>query len=419
MAHVFEGTWVFIGLESQIPKPHDFITAYLGRQPVILMRDAQGQIGCFLNTCRHRGTIVCPFMRGNQPIHVCRYHGWTYDSAGRNVGVAQKRDGQYPQSFDAEDHDLARVPRLESYRGLLFASLSPDVKPLQDHLGEARTFLDLVIDQGRNGLEFVPGEVSYTFDGNWKLQFENGLDYYHFASTHSSYADLLKVRAQSGVGPKAVSYEAADEQEGQGSFSFENGHSVMWSIRKQGRIYRRPLTENAEHFEEVVNRVDNTRVKWMLRQRNLTIFPNLQIIDISSLQLRIWRPLAVDRTEMISHCLAPVGESAEARRLRIRQYEDFFNPTGLATSDDNVMYEYCQTGYEAQTDGWTQGYARGMGGPIIDRNRYAEDLGIHTAGWAYGPLTFGDETCFHAGYREWRRLIERGLAAQSSGRTRA
>ena len=56
----------------------------------------------------------------------------------------------------------------------------------------------------------------------------------------------------------------------------------------------------------------------MLRQRNLTIFPNLQVIDISSAQLRTWRPLAANKTEMVSHCLAPMGEPAAARALRAR-----------------------------------------------------------------------------------------------------
>ena len=120
-------TWVFVGLESQLARPNDYFTTYIGRQPVILMRAEDGKIGCFQNSCRHRGTIVCPFMRGNQKLHVCRYHGWTYDSAGRNVAVSQQRDGQYHSSFASLDHDLLRVPRLDSYRGLMFASLSPDI----------------------------------------------------------------------------------------------------------------------------------------------------------------------------------------------------------------------------------------------------------------------------------------------------
>jgi len=146
-----------------------------------------------------------------------------------------------------------------------------------------------------------------------------------------------------------------------------------------------------------------------MRQRNLTIFPNLQIIDISSAQLRTWRPLAADKTEMTSHCLAPVGESAEARRLRIRNYEDFFNPSGLATSDDNVMYEFCQSGYDAQA-GATQGYLRGINNDPAELGNHAQELGIIPLESSFGVPAFGGETNFHAGYREWHRLMARALA---------
>ena len=60
--------------------------------------------------------------------------------------------------------------------------------------------------------------------------------------------------------------------------------------------------------------------------------------------LRTFRPVAVDRTEMRSYCLAPIGEKPELRAWRLRQFEDFFNPTGIATPDDTVTYEDCQRG---------------------------------------------------------------------------
>lgn len=405
LSHIFESTWSFVGLTTQIPKLHDFITTFIGRQPVLLMRDGGGKIGCFLNTCRHRATMVCPFKRGRQKFHVCRYHGWAYDSGGKNTMVTDMDDGQYPPSLRDTDRNLVRVARFESYRGLLFASLSADVPPLDEYLGDAKAFIDLVADQSPVGeLEFVPGEITYTYDANWKLQFENGLDYYHFNSTHASYVDILNQRAKSGTtGP--LPQEPPDEVEGQGSFSFEYGHAVNWSIKRQSR-YGRPLVVDPAYLAELKSRVGDTRTKWMLRQRNLTIFPNLQIIDISSAQLRTWRPLAVDKTEMTSHCLAPVGESPEARRVRIRNYEDFFNPSGLATSDDNVMYEFCQTGYEAQA-GTTFGHLRGLANGPLSPNGHAGELGISPIESAFGKPAFGGETNFHPGYREWQRLLMR------------
>jgi benzoate/toluate 1,2-dioxygenase alpha subunit/2,4,5-trichlorophenoxyacetic acid oxygenase 1 len=410
MRYIFEATWNFVGLESQIGKPHDFVATYIGRHPVLLTRDQDGNINCFLNTCRHRGTLLCPFKTGQRKLHVCRYHGWSYDSAGRNVAIPELAAGQYPAGFETENHDLIRVARLGSYRGFIFASLSPDVPALEEYLGETRKFLDLVVDQSASGhVEFVPGESTYTFDANWKLQFENGLDYYHFAATHSSYVDILRRRPAHAASKAGLTTEDASEEEGQGSFNLDHGHAVNWSI-KRAPLYGRPLAVEPSALDSVRQRVGPDRAKWMLRQRNLTIFPNLQVIDILSSQVRTWRPLAANKTEMVSHCLAPAGEPAAVRAVRIRNYEDFFNPTGLASSDDNVMYEFCQSGYEAEQAGYTQGYLRGMGNAEQGNSPHASELGVVPREWSYGSVAFGGETNFHPGYREWKRLLERAAA---------
>jgi len=50
------------------------------------------------------------------------------------------------------------------------------------------------------------------------------------------------------------------------------------------------------------------------------------------------------------------------------------------------------------------------GGPARPHDHAAE-LGLTAARGAYGPATFGDETCIQAGYREWMRLISQGSAS--------
>lgn len=403
MARIFEATWVFVALEAELPQRHDFLTRQIGRQPVLLTRDGAGTLRGFLNSCRHKGTLLCPFRAGNRQFHTCAYHGWVYDSAGRNVGITDQASGHYPPAFAQESHDLVPLARLDSYRGFVFASLSGDVPSLDEHLGEARTLLDLIADQAPDGLEYIPGEASYTFDGNWKLQFENGLDAYHFATTHAAFVDIVRQR------PPAAAVAAAPGPVISGTVSTAHGHAMSWSVGAPGQGREsRPLVRDAALLEAVRQRVGEARLDWMLRQRNLTIFPNLQIIDIQSLQLRTWQPLAVDRTRMSSRCLAPRGESPQARRFRIRQYEEFFNAGGLATSDDNVMYALSQDGLAAHAAGDTHGYARGMAAPPPSADTFAPlALGEARCNASAAGLAFGDETAIHAGYREWRRLMLR------------
>jgi benzoate/toluate 1,2-dioxygenase alpha subunit len=77
--------------------------------------------------------------------------------------------------------------------------------------------------------------------------------------------------------------------------------------------------------------------------RNLCVYPNVFLMDQFSTQIRVVRPLAVDKTEVSIFCFAPKGESDGS--ARIRQYEDFFNVSGMGTADDLEEFRACQAGY--------------------------------------------------------------------------
>lgn len=407
MRHIFEATWVFVGLECQIPNPHDFVTAMIGRQPVIVSRGADGALHCLLNACRHRGAMVCVMRQGNRKTHVCPYHAWTYDSAGRNIGVTNESEGAYAASFAGENRDLRPAGRVASYRGFIFASLNPDVTPLEAHLGDARTFIDLAVDQGPQGLELVPGTVTYTYNGNWKMQTENGQDSYHFIPTHASYLHILGQRQPGAAGEPTTSAwrNFSVRNLDRGNFTFAGGHNVLWSAIDDPEMRAIWLEREA-----VRKRVGEVRLKWMLHTRNLLVFPNFQLLDASSLQIRINRPLAPDRTEITTYCVAPIGESREARLRRLRQYEEFYNPSGLATPDDVAVFDACQSGPQSDWIDWNFGYLRGLADLQQGPNAFAAELGIAPLTAVSTTAARGDETLFHPQYREWVRLLEKGQA---------
>ena len=406
---IFEGTWVFVGLESQAAQPNDYFTTTIGRTPVVVTRGQDGALHCVINSCRHRGAALFQLPQGNRKYHGCPYHGWVYDSSGKCADIKDRKTGGYPAAFDTTDHDLMPVARFDSYRGFLFASLNPDVPSLSEHLGDARRFLDLVVDQGKEGIEIIPGDVTYTFNGNWKMQVENSLDLYHFTSTHPSYLQVLQQRGrrrQAGGDdtPQSI-YEnlGAQRQAQRGSISLSHGHVAYWGDNPNAS--ERPLYAS---LDELSTRVGAQAAEWMLRVRNLVIYPNLQIVENASLQLRVLRPLAVDCTEVTSYCLAPKGEPAPAREKRIRQYEEFYNPSGMATPDDVAVYEACQRGHAARSLVDQQGYLRGLGLPAgSGEGQIAQELGIAPSSTMQGDYDLADETCFHAGYREWLRLMLR------------
>lgn len=399
MQHIFEANWVYLGIEAQIPKIHDYYTTYIGRQPIIVSRGQDGQVRAFINSCRHRGALVCHLSMGNSAVHTCHYHGWVYASDGKNLDVKLKKQGGYSPAFEEESHDLTPVARFANYRGFLFGSLNPAVDTLEEYLGDAAMFLDLLVEQGSEGLEVLPGVVTYTYNGNWKMQVENTGDVYHFTSTHPSYLRILSKRQEKESMKSTYQGFKALELK-RGAFCFKNGHSVMWGNNPTPEA--RPIFFDIDKIRE---RVDEVKLKWMFYVRNVNIFPNAQFAENASLQMRFIRPLAPDKTEVTTYCLAPKGESKQARQLRIRQYEEFFNPSGLATPDDAVTFEDCQLGPQSDAVTWHQGYMRGMKFRVWGANDEARELGVHPEHSVSGSFELGDETVFHGPYRRWLKSM--------------
>src|SRR5689334_24177660 len=71
LERLFARAWLFVGHESQIPNPGDFVVSGMGEESVILCRDRAGQVHVFLNSCRHRGTAATTrAIRPSSPVPI-------------------------------------------------------------------------------------------------------------------------------------------------------------------------------------------------------------------------------------------------------------------------------------------------------------------------------------------------------------
>src|SRR3984893_17913485 len=132
MERIFKRTWVFMAHESELAAAGDYLTMRIGAEPVVLVRSEDGGIRVLVYRCRHRGAVVCEGAAGNAKSFRCQYHGGTYRNDGQLVGVP------YPERQAADVRErlgLVALPRVESYRGLVFASFNPAVPLLADYLG--------------------------------------------------------------------------------------------------------------------------------------------------------------------------------------------------------------------------------------------------------------------------------------------
>ena len=406
MKYIFEGNWIYLAHDSQLPKINDYYTTKIGRQPIFITRNKEGELNAFINACAHRGAQLARFKHGNKGSFTCPFHGWTFNNSGKLLKIKDPKETGYPATFNCDgSHDLKKVPRFESYRGFLFGSLNPDVAPLTEFLGESKKIIDMIVDQSPEGLEVLRGSSTYVYEANWKLQAENGADGYHVTAVHWNYAATQNQRKERDCGDDIKAMSAGGwAKKGGGSYSFENGHLLLWT--RWDNPEDRPLYPVREQLAE---RVGENQAEWMINNsRNLCLYPNVYLMDQFSSQIRVLRPISADRTEVTIYCIAPKGESAEARAKRIRQYEDFFNASGMATPDDLEEFRSCQEGFNGKYFEWND-MSRGAEHWVEGPDAEADKIGLK-------PILSGvkteDEGLYVAQHTYWQEQMKKALAAE-------
>ncbi|WP_019448956.1 benzoate 1,2-dioxygenase large subunit [Cupriavidus sp. BIS7] len=410
MQHIFEGNWIYLAHESQIPNNNDYYTTHIGRQPIVIARNRQGELNAFINACSHRGAMLCRHKRGNKATYTCPFHGWTFNNSGKLLKVKDPEQAGYPECFNKEgSHDLKKLARFANYRGFLFGSLNADVLPIEQFLGDAARIIDMIVDQSADGLEVLRGSSTYTFAGNWKLQAENGADGYHVSAVHWNYAATTSHRKQANEREDKIRAMDAGKwgQQGGGFYAFDHGHMLLWT--RWANPEDRPNFARRGEFAE---RCGEERADWMIQNsRNLCLYPNVYLMDQFGSQIRLLRPLSVDKTEVTIYCIAPKGESDEARARRIRQYEDFFNVSGMATPDDLEEFRACQQGYSGPALAWND-MCRGATHWIDGPDEAAQRIGLNPV---MSGLRTEDEGLYTVQHRYWletmKRAVEQGDAA--------
>lgn len=350
-ARIWNHYWLYLGHETELPNPNDYKVRTLGGRPLIFVRGGDGVVRAFLNSCPHRGTVLCRDEQGTSKHFQCFYHAWTFTSSG--TLAALPGDDAYAE-LDAfkGSMDLRQVARLESHEGFVFVSFDPDVPPLLEHLGPAADILSMAAEQSATGMAALPGVQRYGVKGNWKLAVENAMDGYHFAPTHNTFVGYLR----------ETGFAVTDDD--QYAYDLGNGHSMLVLTGHNGRLGMlwEPRFGEAESERTRRNRAAMAERLGPARaeeigdaSRILFVFPNLLFFDLEALTIRQLEPLAPGRTDVRAWQYVPTDESDGARAMRLKTMVSFVGPGGLATPDDIEAYEAVQRGIEA-----TAGDARGF-----------------------------------------------------------
>jgi choline monooxygenase len=172
---IFRKVWNFLGAADQIPRPGDYFTVTFAGVPVIILRDEDGELRAFANSCRHRGSALLEG-RGNCKRIICPYHSWNYRLDGSLAGAPEM---QKTHDFDPAQNGLVPL-RLDTWGGFLFLNFDRDAAPLGDYLGD----LPERVDAYRLADMACARRKEFIMECNWKLFVENAKESYHIATVH-------------------------------------------------------------------------------------------------------------------------------------------------------------------------------------------------------------------------------------------
>lgn len=207
--HLWPKVWHLGGVLADLEEEGDFIRHNFGKESVVMVRQADGSVKAFYNTCPHRGNRLVLGDVGSAPRLTCGYHGWQFDPDGTLVHV------QDPDDF-AGGNPCGKVTlselRCDTWGPFVFWCMDDDVAPLHEWLWPyTERLAGYKLD---NWVRVF--NVSADCDFNWKIIRDNFNESYHLPTIHPELATFIN------DGLPTTVFEM-----------YENGHNAMWMIGHQ------------------------------------------------------------------------------------------------------------------------------------------------------------------------------------------
>jgi phenylpropionate dioxygenase-like ring-hydroxylating dioxygenase large terminal subunit len=403
----FANTWLYVGHASQVPEAGDFWSLDLAGRPVMMVRQADGEVRVFYNRCAHKGSRLVTDESGNTgKFFRCPYHAWTYRLNGAPLAIPLKSGYEGTRLAECESgQGLVPLSQVKVYRDFVFARISAQGPDFESYFGEVLGAIDNMVDRSPEGRLTVGGGVLRNIiHCNWKMYLENINDTVHPMSTHESAtqtadalwqgraADELKPMAMEQILPFGSGYDFFDKMGGR---VFANGHSVLgvnFSIHSnyaQLPDYEAAMraAHGAERAVEILQR----------SPQNSVFFPSLSVKG-SPQAIRVIRPLAANRTLIEAWSFRAAGAPDLLFERSMSYNRLVFSPMSIVAHDDVHLFESMQQGLKAEGNEWVS----------LHRNFDAAELGQDTI------TTNGtNELLMRNQFRAWARYMAPAAAEAS------
>jgi benzoate/toluate 1,2-dioxygenase alpha subunit len=397
--HFFANTWNYVGHDSQLPNPGDYLRAEIAGQPLIVVRHQDHSVRVLMNRCAHKGSRLVSAPCGNIGKHFrCPYHAWTFRTDGSLLNIPLKNGYEGTSLPECESaKGLVTVQNVRLYRGFIFAKIN-DVGPgFEEYFGDSLSSIDNMADRSPEGrLEIAGGCLRFMHPCNWKQFVENLNDTMHPMVVHESSAGTAKRMwiDKSADAPKPMAIEQftpfmSDYKffEDMGVRVFDNGHSfsgVHFSIHSKYSAI--PAYDDAM---KAAYGPERTAQILGLARHNTVYYPNLTIKGAIQ-AIRVVRPIAVDKTLIESWTFRLAGAPPELLQ-RTTMYNRLINsPFSVVGHDDLQAYRGIQAGLHASGNDWVS----------LHRNFDADEVGQKDV-----TTTGTSEISMRNQYRAWARYM--------------
>jgi phenylpropionate dioxygenase-like ring-hydroxylating dioxygenase large terminal subunit len=331
---IFSKTWIFLAHETEIPWPGDYVLRRIINDSFIVTRDEDGDIHVLFNMCKHRGMQLCRSDAGNASHFRCPYHGYTFSNTGKLQGVPFEKEAYGPEGLDKDEYSMTAAPKMGIYKGLIFASLNPDVPPLEEYIGDMGWYLDFYLEKSPAGLEVIGAPQRWIMPADWKLAAENFIgDGYHTQSTHMSTikAGIMRVKSPAYL-KEGVQITASK-------------HGCLFMGFPPGSYFNYPQGIVDSMLDNLAPEQVEVLQEMSMMPLNATVFPNLSFLhssmaiepesqSIPYFTLRVWQPLGAGKMEIWSWCLVEQDADEEFKKNSNRSFLTTFGASGTLEQDD-------------------------------------------------------------------------------------
>ncbi len=404
MQRIWGQAWIYIGHDSQIKEPGDYFATSMGKQPVLMTRHRDGKVYVLFNRCGHKGAQLTGERCGRAQQLRCSYHGYVFDTDGTLIHIPEEA-GYEGSSFGKGNpaNNIRQVPRVDSYHGLIFASLSAQGPGLKTWLSGAAASIDNLVERSPEGrIEIAGGCFRYLHDSNWKMFVENLNDAMHPMVVHQSSSGTAKrvfdenIHAGDDIpfelemlAPFTNNYDFFDKM---GLTAWDNGHSVTGGKFSIHSGYS-PIPG---YMEALTERYGEQRTKDILavNRHNTVVYPSFTLKGAIT-SIRIVKPVAVNKTVIESWVFRQVGAPEELFQRSITYCNLINSHANLVGPDDHEAYHRMQSGLQAQDENeW------------VSQHRYLGKDEVEEDGTKNAPGT--SDMVFRHQFQTWKQYMLNG-----------